>query len=86
VSNPLSSTQTDVPLFFNRKVVKPVKGGGKGAPTVNPYGSKMGATVAIKPQSTPISFNDFISSKKGTDKNTTMPTNKNKNKVVPAPA
>lgn len=50
------STSSDVPLFFNRKVVKPVKGGGKGIPTVDPYS---GGTVAIKPQ--PLSFQDFQS-------------------------
>jgi hypothetical protein len=31
--------QSEVPDFFNRKVVKPVKGGGKGVPTVDPYSS-----------------------------------------------
>ena len=38
VHQPTSASNNDIPLFFNRKVVKPVKGGGK-VPTVNPYGS-----------------------------------------------
>jgi hypothetical protein len=33
-----SSNNNDMSVFFNRKVVKPVKGGGK-VPAVNPYGS-----------------------------------------------
>jgi hypothetical protein len=60
VIQPVSDT-SDVPAFFNRKVVKPVKGGGKGAPTVNPYGSGFSSTVAIKPASQPLSFGDFMS-------------------------
>ena len=40
---------SEVPLFFSRKVVKPVKGGGKGI--VNPYGSA---------QKQPLNFQDFV--------------------------
>ncbi|CDW78393.1 kinesin motor domain containing protein [Stylonychia lemnae] len=58
VQQPVNLNQNDVPLFFNRKVIKPVKGGGGGSknqiPQVNPYGS-------FKPQSQPLNFNEFIS-------------------------
>ena len=70
-----------MPLFFNRKVVKPVKGGGKGVPTVNPYG---GGSISIRPQSQPLSFNDFASKQNASS---TAPTKLTipKNKITPAP-
>ncbi len=42
------------------KVIKPIKGGGKGNPAINPYGSKVNSTISIKPQSQALSFNEFI--------------------------
>jgi hypothetical protein len=62
-------------LFFNRKVLKPVKGGGKGMPAANPYG---GGTIAIRP--TPanqaVSFSDFKNNIQGPQKS-------QRNKVAP---
>jgi hypothetical protein len=46
VSQPLGASHQHTNLFFNRNVIKPVKGGGKGIPTSNTY-----ETVAIKPVS-----------------------------------
>lgn len=52
----MSTTNNDVPLFFDRKVVRPVKGGG-GKHGSNPYGNQSSSQNNNK--STPMSFNEF---------------------------
>eukprot|EP00347_Sterkiella_histriomuscorum_P003556 403363838 len=57
--NMMQQNHQEAPLFFSRKVIKPVKGGGKGqVPSVNPYSTQMASSS--KQMSQPLGFNEFM--------------------------
>ncbi len=79
------STQSEVPFFFDKKnVIAPVRGGGKGMPTSNPYSqANLAKTVAIKPQAQPLSFEDFKQKQEPGNSKAPAKPQKANNKVLP---